>query len=162
MAREEFMRFAFVLLFTLAFAGCLGGFAQENSAGTRPLTPLEESLITQSKAVPQAERSKDTGTLQRLLSDDFQQVGSEGTLHGKRDFLEDAKDGRLTDFTVYNFKVLSLDENAAIVTFDAVIHQPEGDDDVAPRYQHVSDVWVKQGEQWRLRFQQATARRPID
>jgi hypothetical protein len=38
----------------------------------------------------------------------------------------------------------------------------EGDDLLAPRYQHLSDVWVKQGDQWRLRFQQATARRPID
>jgi len=145
-------------------SGCLTCFAQQTPAGAdaQPLTSLEESLIAQSKAVPQAEKSKDTEALQRLLTDDFRQVGSEGTLHEKRDFLDDAKDGRLTDFTVYNFKVLSLDENAAIVTFDAVINEAEGDTDVAPRYQHVSDVWVKQGEQWRLRFEQATPRRPID
>ena len=142
--------------------GCLGGFAQQQSVGARPLTPVEGSLIAQSRAVPQAEQAKDTATLQRLLSDDFQQVGSEGRLHEKRDLLDDAKEGKLTAFTLYNFKVLSLDENAAIVTFDAVIHQPEGDDDIAPRYQHVSDVWVKQADEWRLRFQQATARRPID
>lgn len=156
------MRFVLALLITLVAGRSLGAFAQETPAPARPLTTLEESLIAQSKAVPQAEESKDTVALQRLLSDDFQQVGSEGKLHTKREFLDDAKEGNLTDFTLYDFKVLPLDENAAIVTFDAVIHQPEGDDDFAPRYQHVSDVWVKQGDQWRLRFRQATARRPID
>ncbi len=151
-------------VFAMVIGGCLGCFAQQTPAvpSAQPLTSSDESLIAQSRAVPQAELAKDTGALQRLLSDDFQQVGSEGTLHEKRDLLDDAKEGKLTDFTLYNFKVLPLDDNAAIVTFDAVIHQPEGDDDIAPRYQHVSDVWVKQGDQWQLRFQQSTARRPID
>jgi len=153
------------LVFTLVIGGCLGCSAQQAlsaAAGARTRTFFEESLITQSQAVPQAERAKDTGALQGLLSDDFQQVGSEGKLHEKKDLLDDTKEGKLTEFMLYNFKVLPLDDNAAIVTFDAVIHEPEGDDDIAPRYQHVSDVWVKQGGQWRLRFQQATARRPID
>jgi hypothetical protein len=156
--------FVFTTLVILVIGGRLNCFAQQAPAATdvRPLTPLEETLITQSKALPQAEQAKDAGALQRLLSDDFQQVGSEGTLHPKRDLLDDAREGRLTGFTLYNFKVLPLDDNVAIVTFDAVILQPEGDDDVAPRYQHFSDVWVKQGDEWRLRFQQATARRPID
>jgi len=40
---------------------------------------------------------------------------------------------------------------------------PEGDaPGMAPRYQHISDLWVKQDDQWRLKFQQATAARPID
>jgi hypothetical protein len=155
--------FGFMLVAALGVGGCLNGFAQQTTAASvHPLTALEESLIAQSRAVPQAEQAKDIAALQRLLSEDFQQVGSEGTLHDKREILDDAKEGRLTNFTLYNFKVLPVDENAAIVTFDAVIQQPEGDSDFAPRYQHFSDVWVKQGEQWRLRFQQATPRRPID
>jgi hypothetical protein len=124
--------------------------------------PLQQTLIAQTQAVAQAQKSKDGEALKRLLSDDFQQVGSEGRLHDKGDVIGDAKDGKLTDYTLYEFKVLAVDENAAIVTYDAVIHRTEGDDLLAPRYQHFSDVWVKQGEQWRLRFQQATARRPID
>ncbi len=125
-------------------------------------TQLQQALVAQTQAVAQAQKSKDGDTLKRLLTDDFQQVGSEGKLHDKDDFTGDAKDGKLTDYTLYNLKVLSIDENAAIVTYDAVIHMTEGDDLLAPRYQHLSDVWVKQGDQWRLRFQQATARRPID
>jgi hypothetical protein len=55
-----------------------------------------------------------------------------------------------------------VDDNAAIVTCDAVIHGTEGDNILVPHYQHLSFVWVKQVDQWRLRFEQATARRPID
>jgi hypothetical protein len=123
---------------------------------------LQQALIAQSQAVARAQKSKDGDALKRLLTDDFQQVGSEGKLHDKDEFIGDAQDGKLADYTLYNLKVLPIDDNAAIVTYDAVIHMTEGDDLLAPRYQHFSDVWVKQGEQWRLRFQQATARRPID
>jgi len=139
-------------------------FISVNSAAqtAAPATQLQQALVAQTQAVAQAQKSKDGDTLKRLLTDDFQQVGSEGKLHDKDDFTGDAKDGKLTDCTLYNLKVLSIDENAAIVTYDAIIHMTEGDDLLAPRYQHLSDVWVKQGDQWRLRFQQATARRPID
>jgi ketosteroid isomerase-like protein len=63
---------------------------------------------------------------------------------------------------LYSLQVLAVDGSTAIVTYDAVIHGVEGDEVVVPHYQRLSDVWVKQGEQWRLRFQQATARRPVD
>jgi hypothetical protein len=129
--------------------------------GTSPAL-LQQALIDQTQAVAQAQKSKDGDALKRLLTDNFQQVGSEGKLHDKDDFTGDAKDGKLTHCTLYNFKFLSIDDNAAIVTYDAVIHMTEGDDLLAPRYQHFSDVWVKQGDQWWLRFQQATAKRPID
>ncbi|MGO9123748.1 MAG: nuclear transport factor 2 family protein [Terriglobales bacterium] len=149
--------------FAIAFSIC---FALTCSAQTpivgNTASPLEQTLIAQTQAVAQAQKSKDADTLKRLLTDDFQQVGSEGKLHDQGDFIGDAKDGTLKDYSLYNLKVLPVDENAAIVTCDAVMHMTEGDGQLAPRYQHLSDVWVKQGEQWRLRFQQATARRPID
>ena len=145
----------------LSFCLALACSAQTAGGGART-TQADQILVGQTQAVAQAQKSKDGDALKRFLTEDFQQVGSEGRLHDKDDFTGDAKDGKLTDYSLYNFKVLPVDENAAIVTYDAIIHMTEGDDLLAPRYQHFSDVWVKQGEQWRLRFQQATARRPID
>ena len=69
----------------------------------------------------------------------------------------------MTEFTVkqfrqYDFKVLPVSENVAIVTYDAIMEVAVDDDEIQiPRYQHMSSVWVKQGEQWKLKFQQATA-----
>ena len=139
---------------------CLAQIAT-NTARTKPLTPLEQTLIGQSQAVAQAQKAKDVEGLRRLLTDDFERVGSEAELHDKSDTLDDAHDGKLEGYHLYDFKVLSVDENVAIVTYHAVIQMAE-DEGPAPRYQHFSDVWVRQGDQWRLRFQQATAKRSID
>jgi hypothetical protein len=137
----------------------------QNAAGanSKPLEPPEQTLIANTKAVPQAQKDKDVDFLKRTLTDNFQQVGSEGKLHDKEEIVDDAREGKLKDYSVYNAKVLPVDENAAIVTYDCIIQMPEGDAPLmAPRYQHISDLWVKQGDAWRLRFQQATAARPID
>jgi hypothetical protein len=54
--------------------------------------------------------------------------------------------------------VVALGQDAAIVTYDAIVREaPEEDQGPPPRYQHFSSVWVKQGDQWKLKFHQATA-----
>ncbi len=138
-------------------------FARAQSNASKPLSPLEQALIANTKAVPEAQKSKNVDFLKRTLTDDFVFVGSEGKLHDKEEFVETARDGELKDFYPYNLRVLPVDDEAAIVTYDCIIHMPEGDaPGMAPRYQHISDLWVKQDDQWRLKFQQATAARPID
>ena len=129
---------------------------------SKPPTPLEQILITNSTAVAEAQKAKNTDFLQRALTDDFVQVGSEGKLHDKDELIGDAHDGALRECTLYNLQVVPVNEDAAIVTYDSILKKPEGDDGWAPRYQHISDMWVKQDGQWRLRFEQATAARPVD
>ena len=151
----------FFLIFSFLFTSACFAFPQAAGPGGAPLP--QQALIDQTQAVTQAQKAKDGAALKRLLTDDFQQVGSEGKLHDRDDFVGDAKDGKWKDSSLYSCKVFSIDENAAIVTCDAVIHGTEGDDILVPHYQHLSYVWVKQGEQqWRLRFEQATAKRPVD
>ena len=140
-----------------------GWVAQGPGSLSRPLSPLEQALIANTKAVPEAQKSKNVDFLKRTLTDDFVFVGSEGKLHDKEEVVETARDGELKDFYTYNLRVLPVDDEAAVVTYDCIIHMPEGDaPGLAPRYQHISDLWVKQDDQWRLKFQQATAARPID
>jgi uncharacterized protein (TIGR02246 family) len=146
------------VLFAIVIVTSIGGSAQ---TATNPAS-LQQTLIAQTQAVAQAQKSKDGDTLKRLLTDDFQHVGSEGRLHDKDEFIGDAKDGKLTDYRLYNLRFLPIDDNAAIVTCDSVIHATEGDNILVPHYQHLSFVWVKQADQWRLRFAQATAKRPVD
>ena len=152
----------------LGFIACLfylsiSGFAQASGRQPKSLSPQEQTLISSTNAVPEAQKSRDVAFLKRTLTDDFVAVGSEGKLHDKEEFLASAHDGELKDFYTYNLRVLPVNDNTAIVTYDCIIHMPEGDaPGMAPRYQHISDLWVKQDEQWRLRFQQATAARPID
>jgi hypothetical protein len=152
----------------LGFMTCLlclsvVGFAQASGNSSKPLGPLEQTLIANTKAIPEAQKSKNVDFLKRTLTDDFLFVGSEGRLHDKEEIVESARDGELKDYYTYNLRVVPVDDEAAVVTYDCIIHMPEGDaPGLAPRYQHISDLWVKQDDQWRLKFQQATAARPID
>jgi ribonuclease HI len=152
------------LLLALVLIGLAFPASAQNTPDASAPVPgsLERTLIASSESVCGALKNKNLGVLKALLAGDFEQVGSEGRLHDNQDFLADAAEGNLTDCSFYNFRMLSVDENAALLTYDAVIHEAEGDDGLAPQYQHFSDLWVRQGDQWRLRFRQATPRRPID
>lgn len=147
----------------LCFSFPVAGFAQGSGNSSRPLSPLEQTLIATTRAVPEAQKSKNADFLKRTLTDDFVSVGSEGRLHDKEEAVGSARDGELKDYYIYNLRVLPVDDEAAVVTYDCIVHMPEGDSPgMAPRYQHISDLWVKQDDQWRLKFQQATAARPVD
>jgi hypothetical protein len=152
-----------ICLFCCSIAFSVSSFGQASGNQTKPLSPLEQTLIANTKAIPEAQKAKDVPFLKRTLTDDFVAVGSEGRLHDKEEILGSAHEGELKDYYAYNLRVVPVNDEAAIVTYDCVIHMPEGDaPGMAPRYQHISDLWVKQEDQWRLRFQQATAARPID
>jgi len=149
----------------MSFLFCFSIFTLAQSSGNhaKPLTPLEQTLFSNTKAIPEAQKTKDVAFLKRALTHDFLAVGSEGHLHDKEEVLAGAHDGELKDYYAYNLRVVPVNDEAAIVTYDCVIHMPEGDaPGMAPRYQHISDLWVRQDDQWRLRFQQATAARPVD
>ncbi len=118
--------------------------------------------MAQSRAVAEALVKKDVATLKNLLADDVREVWSDGHLYGKDELFGAAQEGMIQEFTPYNMRVLSVNDDSAIVTYDAIVRAPEGDTDLAPRYQHFSDLWVKQGGDWKLKFQQATPLRSID
>ena len=157
------MRNLAFMVWVLCFSFPMAGFAQGSGKSSKPLSALEQMLIANTNAVPEAQKGKNVDFLKRRLTDDYVFVGSEGKLHDKEEILGSARDGELKDYYTYNLRVLPVNDEAAVVTYDCIIHMPEGDaPGMAPRYQHISDLWVKQDDQWRLRFQQATAARPID
>jgi hypothetical protein len=153
-----------VCLFCLSVTGCTAAaFAQAAGDQSKPLSQLEQTLIANTKAIPEAQKAKNVDLLRRTLTNDFAAVGSEGRLHDKEEMMESARDGELKDYYTYNLRVLPVNDETAVVTYDCIVQMPEGDaPGMAPRYQHISDLWVKQDDRWRLRFQQATPARPVD
>ena len=133
-----------------------------SSADTVPLTnrknlsPLEQILIANTKAVPAAWKKKDADFFKRTLTDDFLEVAIDGRVYGKNDVLEGVHMADVQEYSPYDAQVVPINESAAIVTYDCIVRMTLGDEPV-PRYQHITDVWVKQGDEWRLKFQQATA-----
>ena len=76
-----------VCLFCLSIAG----FAQASGHQSKPLSPLEQTLIANTNAVPEAQKSRNVDFLKRTLTDDFVSVGSEGKLHDKEEMVGPAR-----------------------------------------------------------------------
>jgi hypothetical protein len=131
-------------------------FGQAN-APAKPLTPLEQTLIASEKSFVDAAKKGDAAFFKRTLADDFSFVAFDGGLYSRQDMLDQYGEGGF-DLLPYDIKVVSVGDGVAIVTYDVVVRVPAAEDQgPPPRYQHFSTVWVKQGDAWKMKFQQMTA-----
>jgi hypothetical protein len=136
--------------------------ANQSSSTELPLTnrknlsELEQTLISNTKSVPLAWKKKDAGFFKRTLTDDFLEVAVDGHVYGKNDVLEGVHMAEVQEYSPYDAQIVPINLGAAIVTYDCIVRMTLGEEAV-PRYQHITDLWVKQGDEWRLKFQQATA-----
>lgn len=117
---------------------------------------LADQLTSLEKALPEAQKKHDHDFYNRTLTDDFISIGTDGKVHPKSEIMGDFPSTKLAEYRIYNLQVVPLNDDAAVVTYDVIVRMVHYDDET-PRYQHVSSVWVKQGDQWKLKFQQATA-----
>jgi hypothetical protein len=141
----------FVLLLGMNIA-----FSQA-SAPSKPLSPLEQTLMSSEKNFVAAAKKGDAAFFKRTLTDDFSFVSFDGQLYDRQDMLDQLADGGF-DLLPYDMKVVSAGDGVAIVTYDVVLRVPPSEDQgPPPRYQHFSTVWVKQGDTWKMKFQQMTA-----
>ena len=128
------------------------------AAPAKDLSPLEQTLVASEKSLIEAKKKDNVAFFKRTLSEDFTLVGVDGELHQRQEAMDELGDSGLLELTAYDIKVVAVGENAAIVTYNAIVRKaPEEDQGPPPRYQHFSSVWVKQGDAWKLKFHQATA-----
>jgi hypothetical protein len=147
-------RFA-VFVMLLCCAVPVASFGQ--ATAPKPLSPLEQSLMDAEKGFVAAAKKGDVAFFKRTLTDDFSFVQFDGQLYDRQDMLDQFGDGGL-NLQPYDMKVVTAGDGVAIVTYDVVLRVPPTEDQgPPPRYQHFSTVWVKQGDAWKMKFQQMTA-----
>ena len=146
------------LWFALALLNCasvIAGAAQ-TALPAKPLSPLEQTLMSAEKDFLAAAKKGDPAFFKRTLTEDFSFVGFDGQLYERQDMVDLLAEGGV-DLQPYNMKVVSAGENVAIVTYDVILRVPAAQDQgPPPRYQHWTSVWVKQADTWKLKFQQTT------
>jgi hypothetical protein len=120
------------------------------------LAPLTQQLIGLEKSFHDAEKRRDRDVVKNSLADDFVSIGTDGQPQTKADLLSDLATDERLEYRQYNVQVVPLNDSAAVVTYDVIVRMVHYDEDT-PRYQRVSSTWVKQGSEWKLKFQQATA-----
>src|SRR6476659_6572982 len=109
---------------SLLFSLCAGGIAISQNPGAevpKPPTPLEQTLLSNDKAVAEAYKNKDVDLLKRTVTDDFVAIGTDGKPSGKADLIENMRETKIDDYRPYEARVVSLTDDAAIVTYDCVV-----------------------------------------
>ena len=131
----------------------LCALAAEAAAQQSELTSVQRELINVQKALLDAEERGDADYIKNALAEDFLQIETNGDSSGKKDFLKDIHPSERSGPSpiLYDFQVIDLDEGCAVVTYNAVFAGNQ-----LERYQHLSDTWIKQGDKWKLKFQQST------
>jgi hypothetical protein len=129
--------------------------------GTAPVTPqqsptasaFEQELINTEKAFLDAIQRGDAEYVKNAVADDFMVIQTNGDASGKAELVHYVHPSQKPEPKpfLYQWHVVELDPDCAVVTYNAVIHGAPID-----RYQHLSDTWVKQNGQWKLKFQQTT------
>jgi len=116
-------------------------------ASAQTSTPFDQQLVDQQKQFLQATQDKNTTLLRQSVADDFRGIGTNGDFYDK----SEVTDGGLPkDTRAYDFQVVKLNDDSAIVAYNLVV--PGGH----PRYRHMTDTWAKINGQWKLKFQQIT------
>lgn len=151
------MKQALLVVF-IFFAGCFTAVAGARQTSTaKPATPLEQTLMDDEKSFLAAAKKGDVDFLKRTLADDFSFVAFDGQLYSRQDMLDQFGEGGV-DIMPYEMKVVPVGDEAAIVTYNVVLRVPASEDQgPPPRYQHFSTVWVKQGDEWKMKFLQMSA-----
>jgi hypothetical protein len=117
------------------------------------MSSFQQELINIQKALQDAQDRGDADDVKRALADDFMSIETNGNSTKKTEFVGDihAPEHPGPAPILYDFSVVRLDESCAVVTYKAVFPGSQ-----LERYQHLSDIWVKQSSQWKLKFQQST------
>jgi hypothetical protein len=149
--RIWFVVAGFVVVMT---AVALAGAAPVNTPQqAAPASAFEQELINNEKAFLEAVERGDSEYVKNAVADDFMVIETNGDSTGKAELVHHVHPSEKPGPKpfLYQWHVVELDQDCAVVTYNAVIHGAPID-----RYQHLSDTWVKQNGQWKLKFQQTT------
>jgi hypothetical protein len=117
---------------------------------------LEDVLAAKVKTEWDAFKTRNKKAYSDLLADDF--VGVEDDGEGTRNRYKAANEidnSNINDYKQNFFKVFALNSNTALVTYELTFLFPPK---AAVRYKrvYISEIWLKQDGQWKLRHYQET------
>ncbi len=114
----------------------------------------EQVLISYEKQSWEAVKRKDYQTFESFLADDFYDIFANGKGVTKSELLQNYIRGvNLIDYSLYDFKVIMLNNDAAIVVYTALAHGTESEAksrevEVSEIHAAVTSGWAKRDGKW--------------
>ena len=137
-----------VLATSSAFAADALGKSNQQADGSS----LHQDFVALQKAFVAAQERGDAQYVKNAVADDFIGIEKNGDTTERAEFIRvDQGEKPSQPPILYDFRVIQLDEDCAVVTYNVVFLANQRD-----RYQHISDTWVNQDGHWKLKFQQST------
>lgn len=114
---------------------------------------FDERLIAAEKRVIwEAVAKKQIDILQSSLADDYLDVSDVG-IFSKTETLQLIPNLTLRDYSLDKFKVIKLNRNVGVVTYEAIQHWTiKGQE--APSHVRATSVWINRGGKWLVVFHQ--------
>ncbi len=121
----------------------------------------DADIIAKENAAWDAVKAKDATAMGALLADDFVYVTNEA-VQEKAALLKSLQEQDAPpDVTLSNFKVLKLDKDAAVITYDAVSKTtPKGQTAATTMNQRDSSAWLNRDGKWLLVYHQDCESKP--
>jgi hypothetical protein len=137
-----------ILLLVGTILGCVS--LAVSQASDKPVSAYDQQLIDQQKQFLQDVQSKNSTAVDHAIADDFQGIDTNGDLLERSDVVESAQDGAPKDMRAYDFRVVKLNNDSAVVAFNLIVPGEH------PRYRHMADTWARIDGRWELKFRQIT------
>lgn len=127
-----------------------------NTAPAKSAAPSEADMTAKEKAVWDTLKKKDYDAFGNMITSDYLEI-TEGGVYDKESILKDIKDFELTDATLSNWKMLPVNDDAAILTYEVTIKGKFKGKDVSPGPYRAAAAWVNRDGKWQALFYQQTA-----
>jgi hypothetical protein len=124
--------------------------ALSQTPSSKPVSAFDQQLVDQQKQLLQAIQAKQTTVVDGFVADDFRGIATNGDFYDRSEVVESAEKGRPKDTRSYDFQVVKLNDDSAVVVYNLIVPGEH------PRYRHMADTWARIDGQWKLKFRQIT------
>jgi hypothetical protein len=118
-------------------------------------TPSDSGVTAKEKEIWDNIKAKNPDAFAAMLAEDFIYVSSDG-VHDKAASVNGIKQIEATDITLSDWKTVTVNKDAAIVTYTANMKGTSGGQPIPPGAMRAGSLWVNRGGKWVGVFHQDT------
>src|SRR5258706_749236 len=126
-----------------------------NTSTMKSAPPSEADITAKEKATWEAVKKKDYDGFGNMLTSDYLEVTDE-KVFDKAGIVADVKDFNLTDATFSDWKMLPIDNDAVILTYQTTVKATYKGAEVPPGPYRSAAVWVNRDGKWLSFYYQQT------
>jgi hypothetical protein len=131
-----------------------------NTSTTKTAAPSEADMIAKEKAAWDTLKTKDYDAFGNMLTTDYIEVTDQGVFD-KAGIVADVKDFNVTDVTFSDWKMMPIDNDAVILTYQMTLKGSFKGAEVPPGPYRAAAAWVNRDGKWLAFYFQQTPIKPM-